>query len=390
VAIVFARSVHAVVRAAQLAPGRPFSPLHPVVSSTEAFMKLQRSVSRTSRAGFTLIELLVVIAIIGVLIALLLPAVQSAREAARRSQCVNNLKQLGLAIANYESAHTMLPPTCTYSVAVVGNDFSMKAHLMPFLEQTMVYSATNYSFAYNSAQNATATSTRIQNFLCPSDGNTNNRAMGSAPTKIFAETNYGNNIGVSMSFNGGNFDGPAHSLGSTIGGPVNLSRITDGTSNTAIFSEWTKGRNQAGVNDPKFQVYRLGETISWTAPLSPIIEGDLASTLNRLKSLCGQSTTISFPTKGYSWMFMECGVGGGYSHIMPPNSKACQWDNLAGNPNGNAKHATLIGASSYHSGGVNVGMLDCSVRFVKDSVNILTWAGIATMSGGEVISSDSL
>jgi prepilin-type processing-associated H-X9-DG protein len=283
----------------------------------------------------------------------------------------------------------MLPPTCTYSVAVVGNDFSMKAHLVPFLEQANVYNATNYSFAYNAAQNATATSTRVEIFLCPSDGNTNNRGMASAPGRVFAETNYGNNIGVSMSFNGGNFDGPAHSLGSTIGGPVSLARITDGTSNTAIFSEWVKGRNQS-VNDPKWQVYRISENISWTAPFSPAIVGDLASTLARLKDLCQRSTTISFPTKGYSWMYMECGVGGGYTHIMPPNSKACQWNNLAGNPNGNAKHATLIGASSAHPGGVNVGMLDGSVRFVKNSVNILTWTGIATMSGGEVISSDAL
>ncbi len=88
-------------------------------------------------------------------------------------------------------------------------------------------------------------------------------------------------------------------------------------------------------------------------------------------------------------MYMECGVGGGYSHIQPPNTKACQWNNLAGNPHGNAKHATLIGASSSHAGGVNVGTLDGSVRFVKNSVNLSSWAALATMSGGEILSSDS-
>ena len=346
--------------------------------------------TRPGRPAFTLIELLVVIAIIGVLVALLLPAVQAAREAARRSQCTNHLKQIGLAVANYESAHGVIPPTCTYNVATVGNDFSMKAHLLPFMELPMVYNATNYSFAYNTAQNAPPTSTRVAIFLCPSDGNTNNRSMASAPGRVFAETNYGNNIGTSMSFNGGIFDGPAHSLGSALGGVVNFASVTDGLSNTAIFSEWIKGKNQPTTNDPKWQVYNLGEDISWTAPFKPTITTTLGDELARLKAKCEASKTISFPTKGYSWMFYECGIGGGYSHIMPPNSKACQFSNLAGNPHGNAKHATLIGASSRHSGGVNVGMLDGSVKFVKDSVNPLTWAAVATMAGGEGISADAL
>ncbi|MBX6316228.1 MAG: DUF1559 domain-containing protein [Isosphaeraceae bacterium] len=341
------------------------------------------------RRGFTLIELLVVIAIIGILIALLLPAVQSAREAARRSQCTNNLKQLGLAVLNYESTHNMLPPTCTYSVAVVGNDFSMKAHLLPFLEVTNIYNATNYSNAYNSAINGTVTSTTISTFLCPSDGNQCHRQMANYPGYYFGETNYGNNIGTSMSFNAGQFDGPAYSLGSTIGAPVKLAMITDGTSNTAIFSEWVKGRNQS-IDAPGWMVYKINSAISWTPPYSPTITTNLIDALQQLAAQCQASKTLSFSTKGYSWMFMECGVGGGYSHIMPPNKKACQWSNLAGSPNGNAKHATLIGASSAHPGGVNVGMLDGSVKFVKDSVSISTWAAIATMHGGEVISADSL
>src|SRR6516162_1784656 len=107
------------------------------------------------RPGFTLIELLVVIAIIAVLIALLLPAVQAAREAARRAQCVNNLKQLGLAIQNYHDVHGALPPTALASSATVTPDFSMKGRILPFLEQTVLSNALNSSYLYNDPTNFT-------------------------------------------------------------------------------------------------------------------------------------------------------------------------------------------------------------------------------------------
>src|SRR4051812_11870833 len=99
------------------------------------------------RRGFTLIELLVVIAIIAVLIALLLPAVQAAREAARRAQCVNNLKQMGLALMNYESSNSSLPPTAIDATVLLVNDFSLKVRLFPFMEQQQTWNALNQSFS---------------------------------------------------------------------------------------------------------------------------------------------------------------------------------------------------------------------------------------------------
>src|SRR5579884_3453922 len=120
------------------------------------------------RRGFTLIELLVVIAIIAVLIALLLPAVQAAREAARRASCVNNLKQMALAVMNYESSTGCLPPTGN---AAVSNSFSMKPRILYFMEQVSAYNALNQSFPYSDPTNWTIRTMQIQAFLCPSDAN---------------------------------------------------------------------------------------------------------------------------------------------------------------------------------------------------------------------------
>jgi prepilin-type N-terminal cleavage/methylation domain-containing protein/prepilin-type processing-associated H-X9-DG protein len=342
------------------------------------------------RRAFTLIELLVVIAIIAVLIALLLPAVQAAREAARRMQCTNNLKQLGLAIMNYESSNGSLPPsaysypspfTCGVSL---GNDIGMKPRIMAFLEQQAVFNSLNFmNFRYNCPQNSTARVMKVNSLLCPSDGNIPSGTAGGFGQ--IGYHSYPNNIGTIYRNNGGMFDGPAYAVNTTSYGPtVTIASIIDGTSNTAIFSEFVRGMYKS-PSGGLHQVY----VASQTPPTAAVA-------LNTLVASCQSSTTMwqenpanNIPTwdqKGSEWLEHNCGQGGCYSHINTPNKKACVFSGDT------APHSyyTMIGASSNHPGGVNVAFLDGSVRFVKDSVNPNTWWAIATKAGGEIVSSDSL
>jgi prepilin-type N-terminal cleavage/methylation domain-containing protein len=155
---------------------------------------------RPTPGGFTLLELLVVIAIIGVLIALLLPAVQSAREAARRAQCTNNLKQLALAAMNYEDGNkslpagyfTLLPPAGT---TVGRENFSVFVRLAPYTEQQNLYNATNFDLAYLVSANATVAGVQVSTFICPSDNNVENVPINAASYGVSAA------LGLQQSFN---------------------------------------------------------------------------------------------------------------------------------------------------------------------------------------------
>jgi prepilin-type N-terminal cleavage/methylation domain-containing protein/prepilin-type processing-associated H-X9-DG protein len=353
--------------------------------------------------GFTLIELLVVIAIIAVLIALLLPAVQMAREAARRAQCVNNLKQMGLAIHNYISTYDVIPPAGSWAgsktpaaynanpggsplITTIGGiqyrlNASMKIRLLPYMEQQQIYGAYNFSASdfqsvkAGEAANSTVLYTALSAFLCPSDmnpGDISTTFNGATP----GVSNYPNNMGMEPNYTSGALNGPCWYLGGdpNLGSRVSLARIIDGTSNTVIFSEWVKGTS--GKKLPgRGAVYDFAK-MTGNAGLNSM--SDLAT--------CQTQTTIAWDDKGQYWSCQDTGRGGGYWHITFPNKKGC---NTKANNVSYDDVGSMINPSSNHPGGVNMLFIDGSVRFVKDTIAPQPYYGIATIAGGEAISSDA-
>lgn len=311
---------------------------------------------RPRRTGFTLIELLVVIAIIAVLIALLLPAVQQARAAARRVQCTNNLKQIGLALHNYHGTFGTLPPG-----EVRGNNLSVHTLILPFIEGGNVHALFDFRTQAYSSANADAIAQQVEFLLCPSEPS-NGDLYG------YGKASYMQNMGGSVTY----FD-ETNSAVFYAGAGVRFAEITDGLSNTAVFAEIKRGW---GVNDTAGTV-PAGSVQDYASPIR--LSASYGSVTNPYDpGQCNIATGDRYLARGLEYYrgLMSYTF---YNHTLPPNSqyRDCVTTDYAGGH---------IAARSYHTGGVNYLLGDGSVSFASSNINRGVWLGIGTRAGGEVVS----
>jgi len=334
--------------------------------------------SKVSRRGFTLIELLVVIAIIGVLIALLLPAVQAAREAARRSQCTNNMKQIGLALHNYHDVQGSFPlGWTTYApfdtaCAIPAHNQTMFAAILPQMEQSTVWNAVNFAFPAGSSSGAlylgvlpgsvqsTAYGTKINSYICPSDSRNPAPAQNVAAgvNNAYSQSSYAGNAGTWDIFRWwyGCAGSPTRWIDPT--GPFGqdylfkLADMRDGSSNTILVGETSRFKNDPDTN---FNEWNRG---AWF--------GSALGSRLQVLALTGVKINANpvqgdVPAASYNTDFYR-----------PQNELMGQF-----------------GFRSQHPGGANFLMGDGSVKFLKDTTNMNTFRAVGTAAMGETVSGDA-
>ena len=305
------------------------------------------------RQAFTLIELLVVIFILGILVALILPAAQAAREAARKLSCMSNMRQMGLALQNYAASVGTLP--------MMNNGrkgFSAQAMFLPYIEQVNLYNRINFSFLSSDAVNSTASYLQIDTFLCPSD---------SMSGRHGAWTNYACNVGygyqINRRMNGVFVKSPDK--------PVALAQIVDGTSNTLMLAEWVSGAFPF-KGDELASVFR-------TEP-SQIKPEEFNAFVDKCQHLTINASSSAWRRKGRNWINSSLGSST-YNHSLPPNRHSCT--------NGGSFFEGAWTAGSRHGKGANVTFADGHVRFITDSITLETWRALGTRAGNEVVTNSN-
>ncbi len=334
--------------------------------------------NESDRRGFTLLELLVTLSVIGILVALLLPAVQVAREAARRMSCANNLSQIGVALHNYHEAHRVLPFGCGTDydgiVSSLGTladrRYSAHSQILPQLDQANVYQRIDFqvapfhpyvnSGAYDpaciasgglSAANGPAAVAKISSFVCPSDID--------RLQSMWSHNNY-------RSCNGGGWHGRNGNGMFGQNSSVRLGDVTDGLSNTAMFSERCKGTWDHDIFDPLADIYDAAGI--WSEE----------TFRDHCLSLAPQQAAAYHQNvdSGQNWLEANFNWTR-YNHLVPPNHVSCKngftWDGVG------------MAASSRHAGGVNVLFGDGRVQLVSEYVDPVTWRGLGTIRGSETL-----
>jgi prepilin-type processing-associated H-X9-DG protein/prepilin-type N-terminal cleavage/methylation domain-containing protein len=298
--------------------------------------------------AFTLVELLVVITIIGILIALLLPAVQAAREAARCMQCSNNLKQIGLAALNYENSHAVLPIGAVWGSDTKGH--TALAQMLAYLEQSGIYDAYNFKGRIYDADNQRVTRVSVPAFICPSDS-----AAGRKLNTLYARSNYAVCFGSARAGQAGNHantDGAFQRETAR-----SLADVKDGTSSTALASEVIAGIDDTYSDDNKMDVRGVwAEGTGMGSAMYTHLNNPNSSVGDALLSSGSQQNCVASEP------------------VMPCVSTA-----------GTSYYNEYASARSRHPGGVNVVFVDGHVSFYSDVVDWQTWQALSTIAGNEVV-----